>query len=610
MNARRLTWTGLTSLCVLCASLSLMFTCVSAQAAVIHNYLSQITEVPASSGAPAPGPLTVMESMTFDSGHLWIAETTNDKKSRVDEFDASSGAFISQIAHSEGAVTYGGKDEGIAVGHQVGETEIYVAESNVGTPSVAVFDEAGARRATWTGLDTPEESFGAEVKDIAVDNSTSPADWAAGDVYVAAPGQKAIDVLRPEADGKEKYVTQLHGISPSEPFGYPSKMAVNQSNGDLLVLNFAEGIGAIDVFEPTVFGEYAFVKTITGPPPGNKFNETFNLAVDSSNGDIYVTDAANEGSVRIAIDQFSASGEYLGRITGVGSPAGSISDVYSLTVGTNHQVYVADKEVGVDIFGAETVVPDVTTGSVSNEKPKSVTLAGTVNPDEAGAATCEFAWGTTPTLGHTQPCSAPVANSGHPVAVEAQLDGLEPDATYYYELQAGNANGTNPGESWQIRQFTTPGPRLVAASVSDVTAEAASFDFTILPHGAPTSAYFEYGTTSNYGSTIPAAPGVALGAGEADVEVSERVQGLQANTTYHYRVVYLAEVEPGNVEELLGPDLTLTTQRSGGSSGLPDGRSWELVTPPDKHGALFYGQSDGLLEGVAVDPFVAEASVN
>jgi len=583
---------------------------ISAQAEVIHDYLSQITEVPASSGAPAPGPLSSMESMTIDSGHLWIAEKPSGS-SRVDEFDASTGAFLSQFLSPASFVF--SQADGIQIGNTTGEAAIYIGGLANGVPAVGVFDEAGALHATWTGKDTPGKSFGSRISGIAVDKSTDPLDEGKGDVYVAVPSQGIIDVLHPEANGEEHYVGRITGVSPTEPFRFLSRMTVNQSNGDLIVLDGSQegSSSTIDVFEPTVLGEYSFVHEIVGRSSTQTLNGAFDLAVDSGNGEIYVT----EDYYPTVIDEFSSTGAYLGHITGSDSPGGNIYDVFSLGVDPeSHQVYIADNRSegnkAVKVFGPDVVIPDVTTGTTSDMKARSATLTGTVNPDKAGVATCQFLWGTTTSFGQEAACSEPVAEGESPVPVEAQLSELEPDTTYYYLLRANDASGTNPGESSEVQSFTTPGPRLDAAAVSAATAESVTFDATINPHKAPTSFYFQYGTTSSYGNDLPAPPGIAVGSGEGDLEFSRHVQGLQANTIYHYRVVMFSEVEAGKVEEFDGADQTFTTQRSGGALSLPDGRSWELVTPADKDGALIFGQDYGDLNGVDADPFVAEASAD
>jgi hypothetical protein len=57
---------------------------------------------------------------------------------------------------------------------------------------------------------------------------------------------------------------------------------------------------------------------------------------------------------------------------------------------------------------------------------------------------------------------------------------------------------------------------------------------TVTPKGADTNYYFQYGTSSLYGSVTPAAT-VANGSGR--VRVSAQLTGLAAVTTYHYRLV-------------------------------------------------------------------------
>ncbi|HEY5194002.1 MAG TPA: hypothetical protein VIJ39_09065 [Solirubrobacteraceae bacterium] len=554
-----------------------------AQAAVTHAYLSQITEVPDEPGVTDPGALGKMESMTVDSGHLWVAEVLNGA-SRVDEFNDSTGAFISQFI-LPASLSF--KSEGgIAIGHATGEAEVYVtATTSTGEAAIAVFDEAGTLQATWTGADTPEGSFGAELgaTDVAVDASTSLSDTASGDVYVALPERRVIDVFHPEVNGKEKYVAQLTGISPSEPFGFPFKLAVDSINGDVV----ARDRESVDMFEPGALGEYTFARTLSRP---GGFHGIYNVAVDEGNGEIYVTD----GFAPTAIDEFGPAGAYVGRFTGVDSPGGNIEDVYSLAADpVSHHVYVADnRSVGgraVKIFGVGFVIPDVSTRAATELKALGATLNGTVNPDKAGEATCQFDWGTTTEFGQVAQCSGPVVEGESAVAVRASLGGLEPDTEYCYRLEASDANGVNAGESFEDRCFKTPGPGLGTESISFITAESATFDATIDPDGAPTRYYFQYGTSAAYGLTIPSPPGSSLGSGNGYVEVGEHVQNLTANTIYHYRVVRVSEIEPGKVEEFDGPDQTFTTQRVGVVPAIPDGRSWELVTPPDKHGALFYG---------------------
>src|SRR3984957_508440 len=587
-----------------CLCVVLAFACGIGQAATVHDYLSQITEVPAGPGVTIPGPFQQMESMTFDAGHLWVAERFTERTVpgepthyRVDEFDGSSDALISQFVTPVSLSLINGG--GIAVGHATGTADLYAGASNASREAVvAVFDEGGTLQGEpWNGAGTPAGSFGGEVSDVAVDNSVILTDPDAGDVYVADGDQGVIDVFHPEAEGKEKYVTQLNSETTDEAFE-PSRIAIDQADGDLIVTNLVGGNGkdwVVDVFEPAALGEYTLVHKIASTPSGPLDNRIFGVAVDGVSGEIYLI----EGFVPAVIDQFSLSGTYLGRIVGTDSPGGGLLDVFSLTVDPeSHDVYVADDRnngkatVGspaVKVFGPDVTVPDVTSEPPTNVGAGSAVLNGMVNPDKAGAASCQFVWGFTTEFGHTIPCSQTVAEGESSVPVQALLSGLEPDAQYCYRLEASNAGDLNPGEAWQDQCFTSKGPGTHIEAVSSVTAESVTFDAKIDPNGERTTYYFQYGTTSGYGSDSVSPPGDTVGSGKGDVEVSQHVQGLAADTVYHYRAVALSEVESGRVEEFDGPDQTFTTQRAGGALTLPDGRSWEMVSPPGKHGALFYG---------------------
>jgi WD40 repeat protein len=597
------------------------FSGVYARAAITHEYLSQITEVPAGSGAPFTGPLSSsgIGGLTVDGAVLYLADGAgSDNEYRLDKFDASSGAFLAQFPQAPSSIGF--LNQGVAVGHATGETQVYVAgdENNTETSGgvVAVFDAAGALQgAPWNGGDTPSTAFGCfacrDPGDVAVDNSSVPDDWASGNVYVADVQHAAVDVFKPEAKGGEKYRTQLTGVSPTEPFIEPYKVAVSPFNGDVLIADQrAEGsfqtspLIVVDVFKPGVLeNEYEYVGELTGP--AGPYGKVTGIAADGSNGDIYVADGQG-------VDQYSAAGAFLGRITGAGTPAGGLTETGAVAVDpnpANHRVYVSDRtpnvDSWVDVFGPSLVIPDVTTGDASGIGVNSITLNGTVNPNEAGSVTCQFVWGVTSSFGQTVPCSEPVADGNSPVAVHAELTGLQPDTTYHYRLQASNAKGTNPGEAAQDHVVTTLGAGIHATSTSDVTSASVTFDATIDPNGSPTTFYVQFGTSTAYGQQAPRPPGDTVGASKGDMEVSVHVQqGISPGTTYHYRVVAVSEIEvsPGVVEtrEFPGPDETFTAQTAAGGLMLPDGRQWEMVSPAEKMGAQILAIGQYSSEGAVI----------
>jgi WD40-like Beta Propeller Repeat len=608
---------------MLCALVGVFALSVApAQAAVTHKYLSQITEVPSGSGAPLPGLLSGLGPMTVDSGHLWGADSARGVI-RINEFDAGTGGFVSQLPQLSSASGLEEVGLGVAVAH--GSVYLGAAHFAAGEHEgrLAVLNEAGVLQATWTGAAipatpaTPAGSFGhgaeTKVTDVAVDRSV--AGLARGSVYVADPALRVVDVFGPEGVGKEPPVSEpvaahvkvLEGTCRVEgtacepleviPFKVPSHVSVDDSTGNVLVLDSVEEEveekivvrSVVDVFEPAALSGFVFVRQIRLPLGLNAQN----LGVDGGTGEIYVAGFQGE------VDQFSPVGTLLGQITGEGSPAGDLRSPQAVAVDpASHRVFVGDyREAGVpsqpsviDVFGGDLVIPDVLTGSVTGVTPYGARLTGTVKLDKEGEASCRFVWGTSREFGREAQCSkAAIEEESSVEAILSKATGseLEPDTTYYYRLQATNKNGLNPGDSGQDQQFTTSGPGIHEESVSNVASTSVTFNATLDPHGAPTTAYFQYGLTSGYGASVPVAPGVSVGSGEGDVEVAQQhTQALEAGTVYHYRVVVISEPSPGVFEEFDGPDQTFTTQHSGGSA-VADGRSWELVTPPQKQGALF-----------------------
>ncbi|HEX6667636.1 MAG TPA: hypothetical protein VF081_13690 [Solirubrobacterales bacterium] len=99
------------------------------------------------------------------------------------------------------------------------------------------------------------------------------------------------------------------------------------------------------------------------------------------------------------------------------------------------------------------------------------------------------------------------------------------------------------------------------------------------PNGSPTTYQYEYGTTTSYGSKSPATP-KSIGSGTSSVEVSEKIEGLAPETTYHFRLV--ATNAKGTVES---EDQTFMTP------------GWKILSTPNPSGA-----SDSNLHDVSCEP--------
>lgn len=77
-------------------------------------------------------------------------------------------------------------------------------------------------------------------------------------------------------------------------------------------------------------------------------------------------------------------------------------------------------------------------------------------------------------------------------------------------------------------------PTALTGTVSAVGGTTATLNGTVNPAGSATDWWFEYGTTTAYGSKTVA---TAAGSGSANVSVSKALTGLAPATTYHYRLV-------------------------------------------------------------------------
>jgi hypothetical protein len=203
--------------------------------------------------------------------------------------------------------------------------------------------------------------------------------------------------------------------------------------------------------------------------------------------------------------------------------------------------------------------PTVTTGSASNITDTSATLNGTVNPN--GASTSyHFEYGPDTNYGTNVPVPDGSAGSGTTaVAESANIAGLSASTLYHFRLVATNSGGTTVGAD---NTFTTSPPAqqppvVVTGSASNITTDSATLNGTVNPNGGATSYHFEYGTDTNYGTSVPVPDGDA-GSGTIAVAESANVTGLSPSTVYHFRLV--ASNSGGTTN---GNDATFTTLASG-----------------------------------------------
>jgi hypothetical protein len=146
-------------------------------------------------------------------------------------------------------------------------------------------------------------------------------------------------------------------------------------------------------------------------------------------------------------------------------------------------------------------------------------------------------------------------------------------------------------------------PVVESESVESVGYTVATLQARVDQGEEAASYYFEYGLDESYGMNQPAST-TAIGSAPNKTEVSQELAGLTAGLTYHYRVVVtnasgttagpdhvfatFSNLQGGNKDEC--PNAAL--RAAGLSSGLPDCRAYEMVSPVSKNGGDVIGQND------------------
>jgi DNA-binding beta-propeller fold protein YncE len=340
------------------------------------------------------------------------------------------------------------------------------------------------------------------------------------------------------------------------------------------------------------------------------------LAVDSS-GALYVLSSAREG-----IRQYDGSG------TEVGSPRdpGASGFHVAITLGASDELFVSDPEnrhifeydaggaqsasfaeegnaqggialndatnalyvlhagpARVVVFPVPPSGPYILEGSqgTSEIKPTCATLKAQINPEGASPSKYRFEYGTTEAYGQATAQTPLEGGEFEDQAASATVCGLQPSTLYHFRAVAENELGQSAEGPDQT--FTTLPPVSIDAEWSaNVTATSAKLFATLNPHGLPSEYHFEYGLSASYEKSAPA-PDAQTGEGEEDATFSVAIQELKPATTYHYRVI-----AHNSLGVSAGPDQTFTTQQQEAPS-LPDGRAYEMVSPPEKHGVSLEG---------------------
>ena len=165
-----------------------------------------------------------------------------------------------------------------------------------------------------------------------------------------------------------------------------------------------------------------------------------------------------------------------------------------------------------------------------------------------------FEWGPTSAYGST---SSPIAIGSGPgeVTFRQTIEGLFSRQDYHFRAVIRNATGTVTSVDQLVTTVagtdTLNPPGIAYTSYELVTDTSSQLRSMFATNGSDTYAWFEYGTTIAYGSTISEQ---YVGTGWIFYSISSVLNGLTPRTSYHFRAV--ARNHDGTT---YGPDASFTT---------------------------------------------------
>jgi hypothetical protein len=582
----------------------------AAEGAFNREALRQLTGTPT---GPSGGEVKFVgelgpQALTSDAaGDVWISEIAH-ARDVIDEFE-QDGTFVRELTLGASQLI----PESLAFANAPSELLIAgeIPEEN------AVGVEVRAEDGTVLTSHFPE--FDSTVT-VAVDNSTNPLDPAAGDVYVVAtrgahPGIKRFNTTGEPLPFSETKTAEVAGS------GF-NAVSVD-SAGDIYV--FDELTEKVEEFAPGG----AMVREISGnatPGLGGDHQQggwggtVHALAFDPQAAHVLVA-VGREGDGIGGVDEFSeADGTYVAQDTSAPGPssvpttcgaerAPALRSAFAVAASVAGDMYVADDrsqtscEHAVDVYGPGRFVPLVKSAEPGDRTGISATLRGEVDPDGQGLTSCVFEVVTVAAFessgfagAATVPClpgAGEIGSGPSFVAVTGNLTGLTAGDTYEYRLVATTAGPIGGTATTGALAFTAPAKPAVTGTVAgEISSEFATLQAEINPLGSPTTYFFEIVSAADYdaaaedpylrGTRTPVPSGeVGEGGVSGDVPagVEQEISRLSPGTEYHFRVV------ASNGEgESAGEDTTFVTAAAI-SSGLPDGRAYELVTPSNKGSA-------------------------
>lgn len=506
------------------------------------------------------------------TGNVLVADTGNNRI-QVLKPSGSSVAFLTKFGGGTLSEPFG-----IAVDQS--NSDVYVTDA--GNDRIVKFNSNGAVTPTYSVDPTfTSPTLGSSLGQIGDFRTSIAVDPTDGSLWAADPGNNLIQHFSSSGAFQGSFDGST---SPGGPFTLPTDLAVDSAG--LITVADGGSESHVDQFEP----DGVHVVSLGSFPLSLLGGAT--VTFDPINGYTLVGSGwygveAEKPQIRAFAGATLVANAALqpGELHGIVGVAGLAVD------GSSGRLYAVTAQYD-NCCGIETVqvlepgvLPRLTIAPPSAVTSTDAHFAGTVKPNGT-PTTYHFeyssdggSWTSIPLPGQS------VGTGVEPVPVSADAHGLEPNQDYRVRLSATNTAGTKVS-SEELFHTDPADPSIEYLGPAPLTATTVRLNARVNPHGIPATYYFEYGTDASYGNSVPATQDADAGQDHRFGLVSQDIEGLLPNTTYHYRIV--AQSTVGTNE---GDDRLFTTRAV--DSGPPH-RGIELVNNPDKanqplDGYLFRG---------------------
>jgi sugar lactone lactonase YvrE len=377
-----------------------------------------------------------------------------------------------------------------------------------------------------------------------------------GNVYVADQSNQTIRKVTPGGvvstlAGRPGYIGRVDGTGSAARFDFPQGVAVDASGNVYVADTFNYTIRKVTPagVVSTLAGLAGSSGHVDATGTAARFYAPSSVAVDSS-GNVYVVDRNNgAGGLRKV-----TSAGVVSTLSGMPMPT-------SVAVDGSGNLYVADALYNVifkmtpggvvSILAGQTFTQGSSDGTGSAARfngPQGVAVdgSGNVYVVDSGNETIRMVTpgGVVNTIGGT----AGLAASADGIGASAQFSGplgIAVSSTGTLYVADSNNNRISMG-------VVVPAPIPVAAAASSISTTGATLNGTVNANGFSTDVSFDYGLTTAYGTNVPGTPTPVTGS--SATSVSAVLTGLNAATTYHFRVNGTSSTGTTN-----GTDMTFTT---------------------------------------------------